>query len=609
MDSVTCRFLNRALYFLLLNELQESEMDYMWIKILLQCIFLKSLMYKAVTNSNGKHGVMMRMSNLQPINFTKVNETYTNETEIEGRISISGSTWQNEPKCGIRYTSSADHSPRIVGGSDSLRGDWPWMAMILRYYKSYNNDASANRFAFVCGGSLIKKQWVLTAAHCFSNNPISYTHVALGAHQKDLKDDSVKRFAIARYTCHHLFIGSSNAFVDDVCLIKLAGEVEYTNYIRPVCFPTIDQNVINGETCRIAGWGETQGTSSNRVLQNAAILILKKSACETWYKQVGVILPQNHFCAGLENGGVDSCQGDSGGPLTCIRQKITVMFGITSFGIGCALKHRPGVYVDVSNYMGWIQTQISKYTGKESCFLQSDILACSTVITRSGTKLRTPISDSQTWMYPPNTDCTWNIAAPKGYFVKIEFECFFHVEINPSNTQECYDYMLITSAEADMTSIYCGSSLLSPITIGSNQAKVTFKSDSSVQSSGFVLKIVFVKDPNHYISTTPKQTLPQATVGPKNGVDEIENPCDTKPAKNTTSGPCLSLNSTQTTTSAGLVTLKPDLDGENEYVTKSGMRQAPCKEQDCPTADARSFTMQLSSWIYFTTSFIATAIY
>ena len=59
----------------------------------------------------------------------------------------------------------------------------------------------------------------------------------------------------------------------------------------------------------------------------------------------------------LQGDGKDTCKGDSGGPIYCSENRLTkntVLSGVTSFGIGCASKTHPGVYVDVSKYMDWI---------------------------------------------------------------------------------------------------------------------------------------------------------------------------------------------------------------------------------------------------------------
>ena len=43
---------------------------------------------------------------------------------------------------------------RIVGGMEAKRGDYPWQALLQK-----------NGYQF-CGGTLIRPQWVLSAAHC-----------------------------------------------------------------------------------------------------------------------------------------------------------------------------------------------------------------------------------------------------------------------------------------------------------------------------------------------------------------------------------------------------------------------------------------------------------
>lgn len=59
------------------------------------------------------------------------------------------------------------------------------------------------------------------------------------------------------------------------------------------------------------------------------------------------------FCAGKVEGGIDSCFGDSGGALVIDG----IQYGIVSWGIGCALKNRPGVYASVPRLRKYILEQ------------------------------------------------------------------------------------------------------------------------------------------------------------------------------------------------------------------------------------------------------------
>lgn len=61
------------------------------------------------------------------------------------------------------------------------------------------------------------------------------------------------------------------------------------------------------------------------------------------------------LCAGFKEGGKDTCLGDSGGPLVYKGEQI----GVVSWGYGCALPNKPGVYSDVPKMLNWIMQQIN----------------------------------------------------------------------------------------------------------------------------------------------------------------------------------------------------------------------------------------------------------
>ncbi|EFB17726.1 hypothetical protein PANDA_016257 [Ailuropoda melanoleuca] len=102
-----------------------------------------------------------------------------------------------------------------------------------------------------------------------------------------------------------------------------------------------------------------------RPLQGVRVPLLDARTCDRLY-HVGTDVPRTEpivlpgsLCAGYVQGRKDACQGDSGGPLTCVRSGRWVLVGVVSWGKGCALPNRPGVYTNVATYSPWIQASLS----------------------------------------------------------------------------------------------------------------------------------------------------------------------------------------------------------------------------------------------------------
>ena len=94
------------------------------------------------------------------------------------------------------------------------------------------------------------------------------------------------------------------------------------------------------------------GITSN-VLKYASVPLITNEDCIQSYQ-----LTSNMVCAGFKEGGKDACQNDSGGPLVVPRSSrdaTAIIYGVVSWGDGCAQPDYPGVYSRVAKYLDWIE--------------------------------------------------------------------------------------------------------------------------------------------------------------------------------------------------------------------------------------------------------------
>ncbi|XP_010782232.1 transmembrane protease serine 3-like isoform X2 [Notothenia coriiceps] len=123
--------------------------------------------------------------------------------------------------------------------------------------------------------------------------------------------------------------------------------------------------------CWISGWGATEDEGETSVvLRSAMVPLLSTKTCNQPEVYQGFISSWM-LCAGYLEGGTDSCQGDSGGPLAC-QDSVWKLVGATSWGIGCAMRNKPGVYTSITQSLSWIRQQMEREEDSNSPALSTD---------------------------------------------------------------------------------------------------------------------------------------------------------------------------------------------------------------------------------------------
>ncbi|WP_433011380.1 S1 family peptidase [Kribbella sp. CA-294648] len=234
---------------------------------------------------------------------------------------------------------TAPPGTNIVGGTTAGTAQVPWMIAL-------NNSRSSSPVDQYCGATLVKANKIVTAAHCM-NQPMS-TYTAIQGRDNLNSTTGGKTSKISKIWKDPLY---GQAAGHDVAVLTLA-----TPFTGVPTLPLETSRAADavGAQPVVYGYGETEGTGPANRLQKVTVPVLGDAYCGNVYSRYGYVA-NGEICAGYKAGGKDSCQGDSGGPLVLNGR----LFGVVSWGIGCADANNPGVYAEVASYASALTTQIN----------------------------------------------------------------------------------------------------------------------------------------------------------------------------------------------------------------------------------------------------------
>jgi len=224
---------------------------------------------------------------------------------------------------------------------------------------------------YMCGGTLIAENIVLTAAHCtlaYSSDKVVIGGYGSIYYGPDYRQDVIP----IKKIIPHPEYGDENKIENDYMVVVLEWESKH----QPACIADKDEMLAPGSELRVIGFGHTESGekgSDSEFLMEANVPYIDNKKCGKLYR--GKYIPSNMMCTSSDEGR-DACQGDSGGPL--IKYGTTdaedVVVGITSWGWGCGTY--PGVYARISKEYDWIKGLVEQNGGQlASCGKKSPMLS------------------------------------------------------------------------------------------------------------------------------------------------------------------------------------------------------------------------------------------
>ncbi|GAA5218266.1 serine protease [Corallincola platygyrae] len=246
---------------------------------------------------------------------------------------------------------SAKPTPKIIDGTLSPQGQWPFMTALVR-----GDDQISVWNGQFCGGSFIGDRYILTAAHCVIDEAPEDIDVVIGVQDLTSQQAEQSRLPVRAIYLHADY--DQVTLQNDIAVLELQASQDLPAVSLATNTDLANLNL--GELLTAMGWGNQQPDSSLQPIYPDALFevelpYVSRYECQDQggdFAQIG----EETICAGYGPNSFrqeDTCQGDSGGPLVAGGASEPVLVGLTSWGDGCGQAY--GAYTNVAHFSTWLE--------------------------------------------------------------------------------------------------------------------------------------------------------------------------------------------------------------------------------------------------------------
>ncbi|XP_055906084.1 chymotrypsin-2-like [Eupeodes corollae] len=235
---------------------------------------------------------------------------------------------------------------RVIGGVVATEPIY-YQISLQKFYPT------SQTWRHICGGSIIGKSHVLTAAHCTDGKKPEQLSVVVGT--SSLRAGGL-RHLIKSYVQHESYSSRGSSVYNDVSVIKVEVPFKFSDKVGPISLAeNFDRRMENNYPVTLTGWGVIDMYSQLIIPENLMILNYTTISNEECKLRGYAGVSSNELCAFVGRG-KGSCLGDSGGPL--VNRDRNILIGLVSYGSNICASNKPDVYVRVSKFIPWIQRAV-----------------------------------------------------------------------------------------------------------------------------------------------------------------------------------------------------------------------------------------------------------